>query len=106
MSYSFLSNYCNSDPFLHYKTRVTVCMVLGRGVWLVVVFRCPLLLVFAEGGGFCVGESSVCSYQMLLDSSVCIATRFGPDGPGIEFRWGRDFPHLSRLALGPTQPPV
>ena len=24
MSYSFLSNYCNRDPFLHYKTRVNV----------------------------------------------------------------------------------
>ena len=24
------------------------------------------------------------------------------DGPGIESRWGRDFPHLSRSALGPT----
>ena len=29
---SFLSNYCNRDPFLHYKTRVNVYMVLGRGV--------------------------------------------------------------------------
>ena len=40
------------------------------------------------------------------DSAVGIATRYGLDGPGIKSRWGRDFPHLSRLALGPTQPPV
>jgi hypothetical protein len=36
------------------------------------------------------------------DSSVVIATRYGLDGPGIESRWGRDFPHLSRPTLGPT----
>ena len=35
-----------------------------------------------------------------------IATRYGLDGPRIESQWGRDFPHLSRLALGPTQPPI
>jgi hypothetical protein len=40
------------------------------------------------------------------DSSVGIATRYGLDGPGIEYRWRRDFPQLSRLALGPTQPPI
>ena len=39
-------------------------------------------------------------------SSVGIATAYGLDGPGIESRWGRDFPHLSRPALRPTQPPV
>jgi hypothetical protein len=39
-------------------------------------------------------------------SSVGIATDYGMDGPGIESRWGRDFPHLSRPALGTTQPPV
>jgi len=30
------------------------------------------------------------------------ATRYGLDGPGIESRWEKDFPHLSRPALGPT----
>jgi len=44
-----------------------------------------------------------------VDSNVCgpgsvdgIATGYGLGGPGIEARWGRDFPHLS---LGPIQPP-
>jgi hypothetical protein len=40
------------------------------------------------------------------DSSVGITTGYGLDGPGIESRWGRDFSHLSRPNLGPTQPPV
>ena len=40
------------------------------------------------------------------DSSVSIANRYGLDGLGIESLWGRDFPHLSRPALGPTQPPI
>jgi hypothetical protein len=39
-------------------------------------------------------------------SSVGIATGYGLDGPEIESRYGRDFPHLSRPALGPTQPPL
>ena len=40
------------------------------------------------------------------ESSVGIATGYGLDGPEIEFRWRRDFPHLSRPALGPSQPPI
>ena len=39
-------------------------------------------------------------------SSVGIATAYGLDGPGIEFRWGEIVPHQFRPALRPTQPPV
>jgi hypothetical protein len=41
-----------------------------------------------------------------LGSSVGIATGYGLDGLGIESQWRRDFPHLFRPTLGPTQPPV
>ena len=56
-------------------------------------------------GRYLISENSV---NMLIcrDSEVDIATRYGLDGPGIESRWRRDFPHPSRLAPGPTQPPV
>ena len=40
------------------------------------------------------------------DSAVGIATHYRLDSPGIETQWGRDFLHLSRLALGPVQPPT
>ena len=39
-------------------------------------------------------------------SSVGIETDYGLDSPVIEFRRGRDFPDLSRPALGSIQPPV
>ena len=39
-------------------------------------------------------------------SVVGTATGYGLDGPGMESRWGRDFPHLSRPVLGPTQSPI
>jgi hypothetical protein len=39
-------------------------------------------------------------------SVVGIATVYELDGLGIESRCRRDFLHLSRPALGPTQPPV
>jgi hypothetical protein len=40
------------------------------------------------------------------DGVVGIATRYGLERQGIESRWGRDFPHISRPALRPTQPPI
>jgi len=40
------------------------------------------------------------------DSSASIATRYRLDGLGIESWWGQDSLHPSRMALGPTQPPL
>jgi len=37
---------------------------------------------------------------------LILATRYGLNGPRIESQWGRDFPHLSRPALRPTQSPI
>jgi hypothetical protein len=40
------------------------------------------------------------------NSVVGIVTRYGLEGPGIQFRWGRNFPYPSRPALRFCQPPV
>ena len=54
-------------------------------------------------------ENKLLIYKTVISgpgSVAGIATAYGLDGPGIESRLGRDFPHLSRPALRPTQPPV
>jgi len=38
--------------------------------------------------------------------AVDIATRYGPDGTEIEFRWWRDFTRSSRLALEHSLTPI
>ena len=52
----------------------------------------PLSLLFSRYLGFL--------------GSVGIVTHYGLGVPGIESRWGRNSPHPSRPALGPTQPPM
>jgi hypothetical protein len=42
-------------------------------------------------------------FSLLADAYT---TDYGLDGPEIESRWGRDFLHTFRPALGLTQPPV
>ena len=70
------------------KSAVLLCCALNSR------FNCPTLQ----------RKTYICVYNMVGRGSVVgIATRYGP---GIESRWGRDFPHLSRPALAPTQPPV
>ena len=48
----------------------------------------------------------ICVRYVGRDGIVCLATRYGLDGTGIESRWGGDIPHRSGQALEPTQPPV
>jgi hypothetical protein len=68
----------------YYWDRTNICLMLAYRMFLTILyFKC-------EG----------------RDSLVGIATRYGLDGPGIECRWGRDFPHTSRPALGPNPPPI
>ena len=43
---------------------------------------------------------------VLCKNVVTVATGYWLDGPGIEFRCGRDSPHPSRPAVRPTHPPL
>jgi len=55
----------------------------------------------------CLWPDSVCYTDVCgPGSSVGIATDYGLDGSGIESRWWRDFPHLSRPVPGPTPHPA
>jgi len=49
-------------------------------------------------------SSHICTYVEC--HVVSTATHCRLDGPGFEFRLGREFLHLSSLALWPTQPPM
>ena len=52
------------------------------------------------------GCVAACHRMVCVLYAVQNATGYGLDGPGIESRWGRDFPHVSRPAVGPNHPPV
>jgi hypothetical protein len=67
-----------------------------------VLLRCRSFFVH----GICVQYTTLVEGYVGRDSSVSIATRYGPGGPGIQSRWGRNLLHPSRPTLGPTQPPV
>jgi hypothetical protein len=45
-------------------------------------------------------------FSVRRDNADGVANRYGLDGPGINFRWRRDFPHPFRPALGLTQPSI
>jgi hypothetical protein len=65
------------------------------------IFTCILLRV----AGFI--SPTVMLHAFLISPFRNISVRpTTPGRPGIESRWGRDFPHPSRPALGPTQPSI
>ena len=74
--------------------------------WLLTVLPNKLMdavICIACGPGFFI------FYRCLVgsrDGVVGIATRYGLEGPGIESRWGRNFPHVSRPPSRPAQPSI
>jgi hypothetical protein len=53
-----------------------------------------------RGGKAALNFNPVTWRQVDRDSVVSIATRYGLDGPGIESRWGRDFPYPVKAGPG------
>jgi hypothetical protein len=49
-------------------------------------------------------EGYLFKHVVVRDSSVGTATGCGLEGPGVEHRWGREFPPPCRPGLGPIQP--
>ena len=63
------SNYCNRDPFMHYRIRADVYMVLGRGV----VGSCFGVHFFVRiwGGGSHIGKSCVVALVFGFGMDLC-----------------------------------
>jgi hypothetical protein len=104
--YTVIGGLSGSTSFPHYLTRAQVSRKLlniKRVVW-----------SSLQRLSVCLSEAFLILRRIRRDTiihvgpgnAVGIATAYGLDGPGIESRRGRDFPHLSRPALRPTQPPV
>ena len=66
-----------------------------------------LICVFAFFESFLISYGHINFWHFYICMwAVGMATCYGLHGPGIESRWGEDFPHLSRSAVGPIQPPI
>jgi hypothetical protein len=63
-----------------------------------------IIIIMPNNGDF---VDVILLYNRIVSVSLLSsATRYGLDGPRMETRLERDFPHPSRPALAPTQPPI
>ena len=76
-------------PLLKFAAKICPLVVLHPFSYSVVA-RIPQLNIFAESSSFHIFSSSL-SLPDGRDSSVGIATRYGLEGPGIEYSCGRHF---------------
>jgi hypothetical protein len=91
--------HCYCRGYCHCYSHLLLSLLLSRVTFTVTVacyFYCHLFHVLLQ----------LISYPLITFPWAGIAQSVKLDGPGIESRWGRDFPHPSRPALGPNQPPI
>jgi len=67
---------------------------------------CAFYLFLAGREEFCKHDPPPTWLVSVVGGIVGIATCYGLDGPGIESQCARDFPHPSKPAPRPTQPPI
>ena len=87
-----LTNFLTAAALFNTSQSLRVSKYIGNQLW--------------AGSGIPMSFVSATFANVGPGSVVGIATGYRLDGPGIESQWGHDFPHLSRPALGPTQPPI
>jgi hypothetical protein len=67
------------------------------------VIKIPVQIILKEGTKISLGKTNSDKYTYLANIAKF---KWNCAGWTVEFRWGRDFSHLSRPSLGPTQPPA
>jgi hypothetical protein len=99
--------------YFHVSTFRSMCVIPNVTIFcssLILCFTVTLLMYFLNDFEMIPVAPVITDITVIVTIIITIqdtiAIRYGLDGPGIESRWGRDFPHSSRPTLRPTQPPI